>query len=215
MAKKSTRREGTYRDEAGTKDKEGFIAPSIGLMEHALYFTTAPSVVEKTKQLISQSRLDLPGVVNVWDETIGRRTGAKAVPSSWWATHGTLTTAFVFQSSAKVRKALTFRRIANAVIATANSFSPTEDIVAESRNNLKINGRKLGVIEFHTHEDCSFTVIRINCYTDFSKAPPEIRDNAVNLIDFIDVKQLPLKRKTTLPNTFLTRLMDEIPRSVL
>ena len=214
MVKKSTRREGLHRDEAGTRDREGFIAPSIGLMEHALYFTTAPSVPEKTKQLISQSRLDLPGVVNVWDETIGRRTGSKAVPNSWWATHGSLTTAFVFQASPKVRKSLTFRRVANAVIATADSFSPREAIVAKSKNNLTINGQKLAVIEFHSHQDCEFVVIRINCCTDFSKAQPEIRDNAVNLVDYIDVKQLPLRRRSTLPNTFLTRLMSEIPRAM-
>lgn len=106
MTKKRARREGVHRDEAGTRDKEGFIAPTIGLMEHALYFNTALSVPEKTKQLISQSRLELPGVVNVWDETIGRRKGSKAVPNAWWATHGSLTTAFVFQASPKIQKSL-------------------------------------------------------------------------------------------------------------
>src|SRR6188768_1353593 len=72
-------REGVLREDAGTADKEGFIAPSIGALEHALYFTTAPSLTEKAKQVLAEGRLRLPGVVVVWDETVGRRKGSKAV----------------------------------------------------------------------------------------------------------------------------------------
>ncbi len=214
MAKKSVRSEGTYRDQAGTKDKAGFIAPSIGLMEHALFFNTALSVPEKTKELISQSRVELPGVVNVWDETIGRRKGSKAVPNSWWATHGSLTAAFVFETSPKILKRLTVGNVAKAVIATAATFSPSEPIKTKS-NNLMIDGKRLAAIEFHSHLDCEFVVIRLNCCTDFSKAPPEIKETAGNLVDYIDVKQLPLRSRSTFPNTFLTRLMSEIPRTLL
>src|SRR5262249_51786790 len=95
--------EGVLREDAGTTDKAGFIAPSIDALEHALYFTTAPSVTEKVKQVLNEGRLLLPGVVVVWDETVGRRKGAKAVPKSWWADAGSLTAAFAFPPRASVR----------------------------------------------------------------------------------------------------------------
>ncbi len=95
-------REGVVRGDAATADREGFIAPSIGILEHALYFTTALSVTDKAKQVINESRLVLPGVVVVWDETVGRRKGSKAVPKSWWAAAGSLTAAFAFPTRAKL-----------------------------------------------------------------------------------------------------------------
>jgi len=89
-------REGVFRADAGTVDEEGFIAPSVGLVEHALHFTCAPDVLAKTRQILDADRMELPGAVVVWDETIGRRKGSKAAPGSWWATSGSVTMSLVF-----------------------------------------------------------------------------------------------------------------------
>jgi hypothetical protein len=69
--------EGILRENAGTADKEGFIAPSIGAVEHALYFTAASSVIEKAKQILDEGRLRLPGVVVAWDETAAVEKAAR------------------------------------------------------------------------------------------------------------------------------------------
>ena len=212
MKARSKRQEGVLQEDSGKKDKEGFIAPVIGAMEHVLYFTTAPSVSEKTKQLLTQGRLVLPGAVVVWDETIGRRKGAKATAKSWWAGNGSLTAAFAFPSTPKVRKAQYLQRTATAVLSAIASFHPSEDVSFVPPNDLMLAGKKVGAIAFDSHAGADFVVVRLNCCPDLSKAPAEISANACKLVDFIDVKQLPLKRKSTLPNTLLTRLMVEIPK---
>lgn len=76
------RNEGVYRADEGTLSKEVLIAPSVGLVEHELCFTSAPDVLAKTLQVLDANRLELPGAVVVWDETLGRRKGAKAVPGT-------------------------------------------------------------------------------------------------------------------------------------
>lgn len=205
-------REGVLREDAGTADKEGFIAPSIGALEHALYFTAAPSVTEKAKQVLDEGRLVLPGVVVVWDETIGRRKGSKAVPKSWWAESGSLTAAFVFPARAKLNQKEKLSQIAAAVVRVIESFRPRAEVTFRQPNDLYFGDKKVGALFAESHEGADLAIVRLNCSTDLSKAATAIAGDACRLIDFIDVQQLPLQKAGTLPNTLLTRLMTEIPK---
>jgi hypothetical protein len=205
-------REGVLREDAGTADKEGFIAPSIGALEHALYFTTAPSVTEKAKQVLDEGRLRLPGVVVVWDETVGRRKGSKAVPKSWWAESGSLTAAFAFPAPAKVSQQKQLSQIAAAVVRVIESFRPDGEVTFRPLNDLLLDDKKMGAVFAESHEGADLAIVRLNCNTDLSKAPATIAASACRLIDFIDVRQLPLQKAGTLPNTLLTRLMTELPK---
>jgi biotin-(acetyl-CoA carboxylase) ligase len=205
-------REGILREDAGTADKEGFIAPSIGMLEHALYFTAAPSVTDKAKQVIEKGRLALPGVVVVWDETVGRRKGGKAVPKSWWAEAGSLTAAFVFPTHEKLSQHEKLSRAAAAVIRVINSFRPRAKVTFVQPNDLCFGDKKLGAVFAESFENTNLAVVRLNCSNDLAKAPTAIASSACRLIDFIEVEQLPLQKAGTLPNTLLTRLMTEIPK---
>ncbi len=205
------RNEGVLRKDAGTVDREGFIAPTIGVMEHALYFTTAPSVLDKARQVISEHRLELPGVVVVWDETIGRRKGSKAVPNSWWAEAGSLTAAFVFPTRAGPGRQDVIRHTAVAVIRALGSFQPNAPVEFKEPNDLYVGDRKIGALFAETHEDADLAIVRLNCCNDLSRAPAHIAAIGGRFVDYIDVQQLPLKTGRTLPNTLLTRLMTEMP----
>jgi hypothetical protein len=205
--------EGVTRDDAGKSDREGFIAPAIGELEHALYFTTAPSVTEKTKQVLDQGRLLLPGVVVVWDETIGRRKGAKAVPNSWWADGGSLTAAFAFPPNAISKAPRHVARAANVVVDTIESFRPAARVFFRPPNDMFIGDKKLGAISFNEHACADILIVRLNCNTELSKAPRHIAASACRLIEFIDIRRLPLQKAGTLQNTLLTRLMSEIPKA--
>lgn len=205
------RNEGVLRKDAGTVDKEGFIAPAIGAMEHALYFSTAPSVLDKARQVLSERRLELPGVVVVWDETIGRRKGSKAVPKSWWAEAGSLTAAFVFPRRAATNQQDTIRHTAVAVIRALGTFRPDAPVEFQEPNDLYMEERKIGALFAETHEDADLAIVRLNCCNDLSRAPAHIAATGGRFVDHIDVQQLPLKTGRTLPNTLLTRLMTEMP----
>lgn len=63
-----------------------------------------------------------------------------------------------------------------------------------------------------SHAGAELAIVRLNCSTDLSKAPRTIAASACRLIDFSDVRQLPLQKGGTLPNTLLTRLMIELPK---
>jgi hypothetical protein len=204
--------EGVTRDDVGKSDSEGFIAPSIGAFDHELCFTTAPSVTEKTRQVLDQGRLLLPGVVVVWDETIGRRKGAKAVPNSWWADGGSLTAAFAFPPHAISKAPRHVARAANVVVDTIESFRPTARVFFRPPNDVFIGDKKLGAISFNEHACADILIVRLNCNTKLSKAPRYIADSACRLIEFIDIRQLPLRKAETLQNTLLTRLLEEIPK---
>lgn len=205
-------REGVLREDAGTADKEGFIAPAIGPLEHALYFTTAPSVTDKVKQVLGQGRLLLPGVVVVWDETVGRRKGAKAVPKGWWADAGSLTAAFAFPPRVNVSLQERLSQTAVAVVRVIESFRPVGEVSFRPPNDLLLGSKKVGAVFVEPHEHAVLAIVRLNCVTDLSKAPPSIAASACRLIDFIDAQQLPLQKPGTLPNTLLSRLMAEIPK---
>lgn len=206
------RREGVLRKDAGTADREGFIAPAIGALEHALYFTAAPCVTAKAKQVLDEGRLVLPGVVVVWDETIGRRTGSKAVPQSWWAAAGSLTIAFAFPKRAAVSQEQQLSQTAAAVMRVIESFRPDGAVTFRRPNDLFLGDKKLGAVWAASHGRADLAMVRLNCSTDLTKAPAAISASACRLVDFIDVRQLPLQAAGTLPNTFLTRLMTEIPK---
>ena len=205
------RQEGLYRKDEGTVDAEGFIAPSIGLVEHAQYFTTAPDVLAKTRQLLDQDRLELPGAVIVWDETIGRRKGAKAVPGAWWAGNGRITLGLVFEGSA----ANTQQALATAIAATIeaiSSFAPRQPVTHDGHGHVLIDGKLLGMLHHEVYHSHDLYVIRVNGTTDFSKAPADVQQNHHRLIDYIDPSQLPLGKPGTLPNTLALALMTAIPR---
>ena len=191
---------------------EGFIAPSIGALEHALYFTAAPSVTDKAKQVLDEGRLVLPGVVVVWDETIGRRKGSKAVPKSWWAEPGSLTVAFAFPARATLSQQQKLSQIATAVVRVIETFRPRAEVTFRQPNDLYFGDKKLGAVFAEPHEGTDLAIVRLNCSADISKASTAIAACACRLIDFIDVQQLPLQKPGTLPNTVLTRLMTEIPK---
>jgi hypothetical protein len=203
--------EGVVREEAGKVVAGGFVAPTIGALEQALYFTTAPSVTEKAMQVLDQGRLRVPGAVVVWDETIGRRKGSKAIPNSWWADAGSLTVAFALPQQSDLSEEERLARIAAAVLRVAAAFRPRATVSLQSPNDLLIDGRKFGAVFCEPYGDVDLAVVRLNCRTDLQKAPPLIAGNAARLIDFIDVQQLPLQKEATLANTFLTRLMKVLP----
>ncbi len=208
--------EGVVREEAGKVGRGGYIAPTLGTMEQVLYFTTAPSVTEKAKQVLDQERLRVPGAVVVWDETIGRRKGSKAIPKGWWAGHGSLTVTFALPRCEDLEPQERLNRAAAAVIRVASSFSPRVPITFRPPNDLLIDALKLGALTFEPHHTSNANIglltVRLNCTLDLGKAPPHIASGAARLIDFIDPLQLPLKKAGTLPNTFLTRLMIAIPK---
>lgn len=205
-------REGVLREDARAPDREGLIAPSIGDLEHALYYTTAPSVTEKVKQVLKEGRLSLPGVVVVWDETVGRRKGARAVPKGWWADAGSLTAAFAFLPRANVSHRERLSQTATVVLRVIESFRPRGKVSFRPPNDLLLGDKKVGAVFVEPYGGADLAVVRLNCTTDLSKAPPSITAIACRLIDFIDARQLPLQEPGTLPNTLLTRLMGEIPK---
>ncbi|MGV3721056.1 MAG: hypothetical protein ACO1SX_09115 [Actinomycetota bacterium] len=207
-------REGVLRDEAGKTDSKGYVAPAIGSLEQTLYFTTAPSVTEKAKQVLDQGRLRVPGAVVVWNESIGRRKGAKAEPKAWWADSGSLSVAFALESRPELRRDERLARMAAAVLRVVAAFQPQAAPSFREPNDLLIGGGKFGAIYYEPHAGVDLAIIRLNCVTDLQSAPAAIADHAVRLIDFIDAGQLPLGQAGTLPNTLLTRLMTEIPRGL-
>jgi biotin-(acetyl-CoA carboxylase) ligase len=98
------------------------------------------------------------------------------------------------------------------VIRVIDSFRPDGEVTFRPPNDLLVGTKKLGAVFAESHEGTDLAVVRLNCSTDFSKAPASITASACRLIDFIDVRQLPLQKAGTLPNTFLTRLMTELPK---
>ena len=204
-------KEGIIKEDAGTIDNEGFIVPEIGELEHVLYFTTVPFLTTKIKEVLDDGRLVTPGAVIVWDETIGRRKGSKAIPKSWWAGDGSLTVAFAFNKLEGLEEQDYIDHLAIATMRTINSFSPNKRLEFRKPNNLYINDLRVGALFHEQHDIVDILIVRINCTTSFTKAPKEIAKIATNVIDYIEIEQLPLKVSSTLTNTLLTRLMDEVP----
>lgn len=136
--------EGIRRADAGSTDIEGFIAPDVGIVEHALYFTTAPDALAKTIQLLDVDRLDIPGATLVWDETIGRRTGTKAFSGSWWAANGALTMTFVVPlvqlEAVADTEAEVIEITGSAVTLSIAECAPAGELIREGRN-LELNGK--------------------------------------------------------------------------
>lgn len=203
--------EGIFRKDAGTVDSEGFIAPEIGLVDHALHFNRAPDVVAKTRQVIDEDRLELPGAVVVWNESIGRRKGSKAVPGSWWAAQGSVCLALVFARKDLMDPENAHREAVAGVLAAISSFSPNAPVLAESDGLILLDGKRLGRLDQEAHGTTEIFVVHINACTDFSQAPPQVRETNSRLIDHIDERELPLSRSSTLPNTLSLAIMREVP----
>lgn len=209
-----SRREGIYRDDEGTIDSEGFVAPSVGLVEHALYFTTAPDVLAKTRQVIDENRLELPGAVVVWDETIGRRKGAKAVPGAWWASNGSLTISLVFPGPVAGQAHANTEDVAAAVLEAIASFSPSTPVSYDGSGIFALDEKPVGMIHHDAYNGVDIFVIRVHCNTDFSKAPTSVQGGHSRLIDYIDQRTLPLGKAGTLPNTLALELMKAVPAAL-
>lgn len=206
--------EGIRKADAGSTDAEGFIAPSVGIVEHALYFTTAPDVLAKTILLLDDERLDTPGAVIVWDETIGRRTGARAVPGSWWATAGSLTVSLVFPLS-QLRAfagtpAQSLDLVGSAVTQSVAAFGPAGELIREG-GSLALGGKHLGRLQYVEHGEFAVFVVRIHANTDFTRAPESVRLSSCRLADDIDVSALPLGTADTLANALSQELMTRVP----
>lgn len=209
-----SRREGIRREDQGTVDAAGFIAPSVGLVDHALYFTSAPDVLAKTRKLLDEDRLDLPGAVIVWDETIGRRKGSKAVAGSWWASAGSVTMTVVFDSAALAKGPLR-DLVVEAVLEAVASFSPSTPTAHLGEGRLAIGDKWVGRIDQESHAGAEIFVVRLNANTDFGKAPQAVQDSHTRLVDHIDEGTLPLGRASTLPNTLSLAIMREVPLRLL
>ncbi|HIT75274.1 MAG TPA: hypothetical protein IAA98_06800 [Candidatus Avipropionibacterium avicola] len=207
----TSRQEGIRREDEGTTDVEGFIAPSIGLVEHALYFTTAPDVLVKTRGIIDDHRLELPGAVVVWDETVGRRKGSKAVPGSWWATAGSVTMTVVFASES-ITSESPLDTAVDAVLRAIAAFSPSTPAVHAGDGRLTLDDKVLGQLGHESYQGTEVFVIRLNAATDFSKATSTVREASTRLIDHIDESSLPLGSASTLPNSLSQAIMRELPR---
>ncbi len=207
------RNEGLRRADAGSTDSEGFIAPSIGLVDHALYFTTAPDVFTKTLQILDAQRLELPGAVIVWDETIGRRKGAKAVPGSWWAGDGSVTMTLVFPHFETRTIDDTRSAVGAAVLAAVESFAPSRP-VSYSDGEILLDGKRLGEIKRELHEAHEIFIVRVNANTDFSAAPNEVQISHGRLSDYIDTNSLPLGTAKTLPNSLSKAIMTAVPTAL-
>lgn len=179
-----------------------------------LYFTTATSVTEKAKQVLDGGRLPLPGAVVVWDETVGRRKGARAVPKGWWAGHGSLTVAFVFPERRGAAQQDRLERAAEAVARAVASFHPRAEVEFRSPNDLMLQGGRLGAVFAERYGGAEIVVVRLNIANDLTKAPNEVQATAARLMDFVDARRLPLQSPSTLPNALLGRLLDEMPRAV-
>ncbi len=204
-------KEGIVKEDAGTVDDEGFIVPEIGELEHVLYFTSVPSLAVKIKDVLDDGRLVTPGAVVVWDETIGRRKGSKAIPKSWWAGDGSLTVAFAFNKLEGLEGQDYLDHLAMAAMRAINSFSPNKPLEFRKPNNFYLNGLRVGALFYEQHDMADILIARVNCTTDFTKAPKEISNIATNVVDYIEIEQLPLNVASTLTNTLLTRLMREVP----
>lgn len=208
------RAEGIRRADTGSTDLEGFIAPDVGIVEHALYFTTAPDVLAKTIQLLDADRLDIPGAVIVWDETIGRRTGAKAVSGSWWAANGALTMTFVVPlvqlEAVAGTEAEAIEILGSAVTLSIAEFAPAGELICAG-GNLKLDGKHLGQLLYVEHKQVAIFVVRIHANTDFTRAPKKVHKTCCRLTDVIDASRLPLGTVDTLPNTLSQELMRRVP----
>ncbi len=208
-----TRSEGVFRDEAGTRDRDGFIAPSTGLVDHALYFTAAPDVLVKTRELIDAGRLGIPGAVVVWDETIGRRKGAKAVAGAWWAGPGSITMTIVLPGAGHRNASDSLRLAAAATLTAIESFSPRSPVSWNGSGLFHLAGNPVGMIQHETFKEVDIVTLRINGTTDYSRAPDSVRRGHSRLIDVIDHRMLPLGKPGTLPNALATALMSAIPQA--
>lgn len=207
--------DGVLREDAGRADRAGFIGPSIGALEHALYFTSAPSLVQKTHEVLDQGRLLLPGAVVVWDETIGRRKGSQAVPNAWWAQAGSLTAAFAFRAGAsRFDAAGWIARAASAVQREVEAFGPRAALEFRAPNDLLLDGRKLGALAAERHGGADIVYVRLNANPDLAKAPRAIAANACRLADHVDLHQLPIQSSTALANALLQRLMVTLPEAL-
>ncbi|NLH71071.1 MAG: hypothetical protein GX454_13000 [Brooklawnia sp.] len=206
-------REGVFRADAGTVDEEGFIAPSVGLVEHALHFTCAPDVLAKTRQILDADRLELPGAVVVWDETIGRRRGSKAVPGSWWATSGSVTMSLVFGRAAVEALDDPLAAVGEAVVAAIGSFAPSAPVTCRD-GEIWLDNKQLGRISHEPYYAVDIFVVRVNANTDFSKAPRPVQESSSRLADYVDVASLPLGTAKTLPNALSIAIMSEVPARI-
>src|SRR5262249_32821411 len=101
---------------------------------------------------------------------------------------------------------------AAAVVRVIESFGPDGHVILRPPNDLVLGDKKLGAVFTESHGGTDLVIVRVNCSTDLSNAPATIAASACRLIDFIDVRQLPLQEAGTLPNTLLTRLMTELPK---
>ena len=159
-----------------------FIAPPTGGVAQNVCFNTAPSALEKTKGLLAAGRLKVPGSVIVWNQTEGRRKGSRG----WWATHGTLTVVYAIDGARGRSPADVVELALGTLREFAAQEAPERAASLRMPNNVMLDGKKLARAAAYRTDGADLLDIALNVRTDFSKAPAEVRDQAVNLLEETD-----------------------------
>jgi hypothetical protein len=206
--------QGIRSDEAGKVSSDGFIVPPQGKIEHTFYFNTAPTSLAKAEELIAKGKVHFPAAIVVNNETIGRRTGSKAVSKSWWADFGSIAAAFAFAPRRQLSDTAWLKRCGKAVIDAFGELQPTAALEFREPNDLYVGARKTGRVTLKRSEAADIVVVHLNCTTDLAKAPPAIASVAGNLVDFVDTAQLPMGRPAALGTVLLQKLMTTLPSEV-
>lgn len=205
---------GIRSDEAGNVSSDGFIVPPQGKIEHTFYFNTAPCSLAKAEELIAKGKVHFPAAIVVNNETIGRRTGSKAVSKSWWADFGSIAAAFAFAPRRQLSEEAWLKRCGKAVIDAFDEFHPTAALEFRVPNDIYVGDRKAGRITLKQSKAADILVVHLNCTTNLAKAPPTIASVAGNLVEFIDTSQLPMGRPAALGTLLLQKLMTTLPSEV-
>lgn len=206
---------GSRSNEAGKVSSDGFLVPPQGRIEHTFYYNTAPSALSKAEELMAKGKVHFPAAIVINNETIGRRTGTKAIPKSWWADFGSIATAFVFSARPDLNDETLFRHSGDAVISAFNEFSPAEALEFRTTHDFFIADRKAGRVTLKRSSAADIVVVHLNCTVELAKAPAPIATTAANLVDFIDTTQLPMGKASTFGYALLLKLMTTLPRELV
>jgi hypothetical protein len=207
-------RKGIRSEEAGKVSSDGLIVPPQGRIEHTFYYNTAPCSLSKAEELIAKGHVHFPAAIIVHNETIGRRTGTKAVKKGWWANFGSIATAFAFTPHYELDEKAWISRCGDAVIDAFNELHSIAAIELRTPNDFYIADRKVGRVTLKRSKVADIVVIHLNCTTNLEKAPAAVAASAVNRVDFINTSQLPMGRPDALDGVLLDKLMTTLPEAL-
>ena len=205
---------GTRLRDAGRVSSDGFIQPQQGKIEHTFYFNTVACVRTKTEELLAKGQVHFPAAVIAHNETIGRRTGTKAVADAWWAGFGSVSTAFAFAPETKHTKAAWLERSAAAVIEAFAAFGPSMPLIFHSPSKLQIGEKVAGRLSYFRAPAAHIVVVHLNCTTDLAKAPASIAAKACNLVDYVNPAKLPGVGASVMAYSLIKQLMTTMPQQL-